>query len=128
MRLSGHADDRGSLDYNQALSERRAKAVKDFFANGGLDKNRIKTQGFGEVNPAVAGKTEEAYKKNRRVEIDFSYLEYNQDAIVYETISPNAKKPKDITINIVNRSDRACFRKEKHNNNSTIGVCISWGY
>ena len=120
MRLSGHADDRGSLDYNQALSERRAQAVKDFFANGGLDKNRIKTEGFGEVNPAVAGKTEEAYKKNRRVEIDFSYLEYNQDAIVYETVAGSSDKPRNITVNIINRSDKACFRKEKHKKTEVI--------
>ena len=114
MNLSGHADDRGTLDYNQSLSERRATAVKDFFVNGGLDKNRIKTRGFGEVNPLVAGKTEEVYKKNRRVEIDFSYLEYNQDAMVYETVVSNLDKPRKITVNILNREDKACFRKDKH--------------
>lgn len=114
MTLSGHADDRGTLDYNQALSERRANAVKDFFVKGGLVKNRIKTRGYGEVNPAVTGKTEEAYKKNRRVEIDFSYLEYNQEALIYETIGPDAKKAKDITVNVIDRVDKGCFRKEKH--------------
>lgn len=120
MMLSGHADDRGTLDYNQSLSERRAQAVGDFFTNGGLDKNRIKTRGFGEVNPAVAGKTEQAYKKNRRVEIDFSYLEYNQDAIVYETVAGNSEKSRNITVNILNRSDKACFRKEKHKKTEVI--------
>ncbi|WP_160136561.1 OmpA family protein [Chryseobacterium sp. c4a] len=117
MTLSGHADDRGTLDYNQALSERRAQAVKDFFVNGGLIKNRIKTRGYGEVNPAVMGKTEEAYKKNRRVEIDFSYLEYNQEALIYETIAPDAKKAKEITVNVRERIDKGCFRKEKHDKN-----------
>lgn len=114
MNLSGHADDRGTLDYNQGLSERRAQAVKDFFTNGGLDKNRIRTRGFGEVNPLVAGKTEKAYEKNRRVEIDFSYLEYNQDSMVYETVVGGLDKPRNITVNILNRSDKACFRKDKH--------------
>ncbi|MDN3691859.1 OmpA family protein [Chryseobacterium tructae] len=117
MTLSGHADDRGTLDYNQALSERRAQAVKDFFVNGGLVKSRIKTRGYGEVNPAVTGKTEEAYKKNRRVEIDFSYLEYNQEALIYETIGPDAKKAKEITVNVRERIDKGCFRKEKHDKN-----------
>lgn len=117
MALSGHADDRGTLDYNQALSERRAQAVKDFFVNGGLDKNRIKTKGFGEVNPIASGKTEEAYKKNRRVEIEFSYLEYNQDALFYETLAPDAKKMKEIKVNVVGRTEKGCFRKEKHNKN-----------
>ncbi|MGU3376044.1 OmpA family protein [Chryseobacterium sp. M5A1_1a] len=114
MTLSGHADDRGTLDYNQGLSERRAQAVKDFFVKGGLIKNRIKTRGYGEVNPAVSGKTEEAYKKNRRVEIDFSYLEYNQAALIYETIGPDAKKMKEITVNVRDRENKGCFRKEKH--------------
>ncbi len=114
MTLFGHADDRGTLDYNQALSERRAQAVKDFFVKGGLISSRIKTRGYGEVNPAVTGKTEEAYKKNRRVEIDFSYLEYNQEALIYETIGPDAKKAKDITVNVIDRVDKGCFRKEKH--------------
>lgn len=114
MTLSGHADDRGTLDYNQSLSERRAQAVKDFFVKGGLLKNRIKTRGYGEVNPAVSGKTEEAYKKNRRVEIDFSYLEYNQAALIYETIGPDAKKNKEITVSVIDRENKGCFRKEKH--------------
>lgn len=114
MTLSGHADDRGTLDYNQGLSERRAQAVKDFFVKGGLIKDRIKTRGYGEVNPAVSGKTEEAYKKNRRVEIDFSYLEYNQAALIYETIGPDAKKMKEITVNVRDRENKGCFRKEKH--------------
>ncbi|WP_054513115.1 OmpA family protein [Chryseobacterium sp. ERMR1:04] len=117
MTLSGHADDRGTLDYNQALSERRAQAVKDFFAKGGLDKNRIKTRGYGEVSPIASGKTEEAYKKNRRVEIEFSYIEYNQNALFYEMIAPDANKMKEITVNVLNRSDKGCFRKEKHNKN-----------
>lgn len=114
MVLSGHADDRGTLDYNQALSERRAQAVKDFFAKGGLDKNRIKTRGYGEVNPIASGKTEEAYKKNRRVEIEFSYLEYNQNALFYETLAPDSNKMKNITVNILGRTDKGCFRKDKH--------------
>lgn len=117
MTLSGHADDRGSLDYNQALSERRAVAVKDFFSRGGLEKNRIKTVGFGEVNPVAAGKYEEAYKKNRRVEIEFSYLEYNQNALFYEMVAPDAKKMQTITVDVKDRFDKACFRKEKHDKN-----------
>lgn len=117
MSLSGHADDRGTLDYNQVLSEKRAQSVKDFFTKGGLDKNRIKTRGYGEVSPVASGKTEEAYKKNRRVEIEFSYIEYNQNALFYEMIAPDASKIKQITVNVLNRSDKGCFRKEKHNKN-----------
>ncbi|MBF7090761.1 OmpA family protein [Flavobacterium sp. ALJ2] len=120
MLLSGHADDRGTLDYNQTLSERRAQAVKTLFVNGGLDTKRIKTRGFGEVNPIAAGKTEDVYQKNRRVEINFSYIEYNQDAIIYETVAPNIALTENITVNIINRSDKACFRDVKHKKTEVI--------
>lgn len=120
MVLTGHADDRGSLDYNQALSERRAKAVKDFFVSGGLDPNRIKISGKGESEPAAKGNTEEAYQKNRRVEIDFRYFEYNQDALIYETIAGNSLKYKKLEIKIGEWSDKACFRNPKHQKNTVI--------
>jgi ompA family protein len=120
MALTGHADDRGSLDYNQALSERRAKAVKDFFVSGGLDPNRIKISGKGESEPAAKGNTEEAYQKNRHVEIDFRYFEYNQDALIYETIAGNSLKQKKLEIKIGEWSDKACFRKPKHQKNTVI--------
>jgi outer membrane protein OmpA-like peptidoglycan-associated protein len=114
INLSGHADDRGTLNYNQTLSEKRAEAVKTFLVAGGLDVTRIKTIGYGEINPVTLEKTEKGYQKNRRVEIDFSYIEYNQKAVIYETVAGNNNIEKQILLSVSNRSNEACFRDEVH--------------
>ncbi|AWG26042.1 OmpA family protein [Flavobacterium kingsejongi] len=120
MLLSGHADERGSLDYNQALSERRANTTREFFISKGLDPDKIRTRAFGEATPKDNGKTEASYQKNRRTEIQFSYLEYNADALVYETIASSVKKGKKIKVKIKSRSDEGCFRDDKHKKNEVL--------
>ena len=67
--LQGHTDERGTKEYNIALGERRAKAVQRFLVVNGADNGQIETVSYGEERPAVMGNTEEAYAKNRRVEI-----------------------------------------------------------
>jgi peptidoglycan-associated lipoprotein len=72
IRISGHADERGSDEYNLALGQRRAEAVKQYLVNGGIDASRIETRSFGEERPAVMGSTEDAYAKNRRAEFEIT--------------------------------------------------------
>lgn len=67
--LEGHADKRGSSGYNLALGDRRAQAVKDELAKNGVVADRLSVVSYGEEQPAVDGDTEEAFSKNRRVEI-----------------------------------------------------------
>jgi len=67
--LEGHADERGTKEYNLALGERRAKAVARFLTVNGASDSQIDPRTLGEEEPAVMGNTEEAYAKNRRVEI-----------------------------------------------------------
>ncbi|MEE4660113.1 MAG: peptidoglycan-associated lipoprotein Pal [Halieaceae bacterium] len=69
VRLEGHADERGTREYNMALGERRAKAVLDYMAVNGIGRGRIETVSYGEERPAVAGSGPAAWSKNRRVEI-----------------------------------------------------------
>jgi len=69
VRLNGHADERGTREYNLALSERRANAVRDYLVLQGVAKSRIETIGFGEEKPAQPGSNEGAWSKNRRVEL-----------------------------------------------------------
>jgi outer membrane protein OmpA-like peptidoglycan-associated protein len=70
ISVDGHTDDRGSAKYNQALSERRAAAVKKYLLdNGASDGDKIKSQGFGESKPIADNKTEKGRFENRRVEI-----------------------------------------------------------
>ncbi len=66
----GHTDSVGADAYNQRLSIRRAEAVKAYLVNGGVEKNRVYTEGKGEKQPVADNKTKEGRAKNRRVEIE----------------------------------------------------------
>jgi peptidoglycan-associated lipoprotein len=68
IRIEGHCDERGSNEYNDALGNRRAQAVVDFFTNFGLDPSRFTTVSFGEDRPLVRASNEEAWAQNRRAE------------------------------------------------------------
>lgn len=69
IRLEGHADERGTREYNIALGERRAKAVSSYLQVNGVSASQMETISYGEERPADPGKTEAAYSKNRRVEM-----------------------------------------------------------
>lgn len=66
--LQGHCDERGTTEYNMALGERRAKAVRDALTAQGVSGSQIKTVSYGESKPAKEGHDESAWKFNRRVE------------------------------------------------------------
>lgn len=69
LRLEGHADERGSREYNIGLGERRSQAVRRILILQGATAEQISTVSFGEERPAEFGSTEEAWARNRRVEI-----------------------------------------------------------
>ncbi len=79
MTVYGHTDDVGSQAYNQELSEKRARAVRDYLVEAGIGREIIATKGFGKTKPLVAGTTPEARAKNRRVEVEIvdTILNYN---------------------------------------------------
>ena len=68
-RLEGHTDERGTREYNLALGERRANAVRDYMVASGVPAYRIETISYGEENPVAYGSGESNWMKNRRVEI-----------------------------------------------------------
>lgn len=68
IRIAGHADERGSIEYNLALGQRRAEAAKDFLVGFGIDPSRIETVSFGEDRPLVRASNEQAWAQNRRDE------------------------------------------------------------
>jgi peptidoglycan-associated lipoprotein len=68
LRLAGHADERGSTEYNLALGSRRAESVRRFLAGFGLEADRFTTVSYGEEQPLVRRSDEEAWAQNRRVE------------------------------------------------------------
>lgn len=68
LRIEGHADERGSNEYNLALGMRRATAARDFLTNFGLSANRFQIVSFGEERPLATGSDEAAWAQNRRAE------------------------------------------------------------
>jgi len=69
--LEGHADERGTVEYNLALAERRALSVSRFLKANGATSSQIETVSFGEERPALMGHNNDSWSKNRRVEIKY---------------------------------------------------------
>jgi peptidoglycan-associated lipoprotein len=67
VTIEGHCDERGTAEYNLALGERRATAVRSYMRNLGIDQNRMKTRSMGENQPLCNDSSEECYSRNRRV-------------------------------------------------------------
>jgi peptidoglycan-associated lipoprotein len=66
LMIEGHCDERGTREYNLALGERRANAVKEFLLANGVQATRLKTVSYGKERPAVLGSNEAAWAQNRR--------------------------------------------------------------
>jgi peptidoglycan-associated lipoprotein len=72
VTLEGHADERGSREYNIGLGDRRVQAVRRVFELQGVSPQQISTVSYGEEKPAVEGHSDTAWRMNRRVEIVYS--------------------------------------------------------
>ena len=68
IRIEGHCDQRGSTEYNLALGQRRAEAVRAYLVSLGIDGARLSTLSYGKERPLVEGEDEEAFARNRRAE------------------------------------------------------------
>lgn len=68
IELRGHTDNQGTVEYNQKLSEERAKSVVDYLVSRGIDRRRLSWAGFGKSLPITSNTTPEGRRKNRRVE------------------------------------------------------------
>jgi peptidoglycan-associated lipoprotein len=69
LTIEGHADERGTTQYNLDLGEKRARAVLDYLARLGVTKSRLRTVSYGEERPLESAATESAWAKNRRAEL-----------------------------------------------------------
>ncbi|HEX6558538.1 MAG TPA: OmpA family protein [Longimicrobiales bacterium] len=72
LTIAGHADERGTVEYNLALSLRRANTVRDYLTGFGIDASRLEVTGYGEERPLEQGSSEEAYARNRRAEFSIT--------------------------------------------------------
>ena len=70
VRVSGYTDSTGPDAYNQGLSERRAKSVRDYLVAHGIDASRLTAVGFGEADPVASNATKDGRAQNRRVSLD----------------------------------------------------------
>ena len=68
VQIEGNCDERGTVEYNLALGEKRSLSVKDYLVANGIPASRFTFISYGEEKPAVPGSTEEAWAKNRRAE------------------------------------------------------------
>lgn len=84
MRVGGHCDDQGTIEYNIALGQRRARAARDYYKALGISENRLTTISFGEERPLCTAQTEECWAKNRRAETRVRVL-----ALKSNTPAPN---------------------------------------
>jgi peptidoglycan-associated lipoprotein len=66
--IEGHCDERGTIEYNLALGEKRAKAVRSYLTDLGVDRSRLRVVSYGEEKPADPGHTAAAWSMNRRAE------------------------------------------------------------
>jgi peptidoglycan-associated lipoprotein len=66
ITIEGHCDERGTVEYNQALGEKRAQAARDYLTGAGLDASRIQIVSYGKERPFEPGHDEAAWAKNRR--------------------------------------------------------------
>ena len=69
--IEGHCDEKGTVEYNLALGQKRAEAVKAYLTKSGVDAGRIKAISYGKELPADPGHTEDSWAKNRRADIKF---------------------------------------------------------
>ena len=68
IEVQGHADERGEDAHNMDLTERRAKAVRVYLIDKGIDGNRLQSHGYGETKPVCMEHNEDCWSRNRRVE------------------------------------------------------------
>ncbi len=70
INIAGHADERGTTEYNLALGQRRAETVKGYLTNAGITASKVKTVSYGEERPVDSGHDESAWAKNRRADVN----------------------------------------------------------
>ena len=85
VHIIGHTDSIGSEAYNQALSERRARSVMEYFISQGVDASRLRAEGRGETEPRASNDTEAGRQLNRRVELIVKPIVEGQEQKAYES-------------------------------------------
>ncbi|WMJ71978.1 OmpA family protein [Cytophagaceae bacterium ABcell3] len=113
LLIEGHTDFTGPVDYNQNLSERRAKSVASSIAACGIDRDHIKIKGHGELKPVADNHTPDGRQRNRRVEI----------IIMGDTAENSLYRTDEI---VVSSNDSLCFYPPSSSSDLARQLCDSW--
>jgi len=122
VELGSHTDSRGTAEYNQDLSRKRAKSVVDYLISKGVHENRIHAKGYGESRLINHGDniSEELHQENRRTTIRFLVSENDAQSIVYDTLVGDSTKPEKIQLNISDYTHKGCYKKPTHTNKMKV--------
>lgn len=94
INVVGHTCNIGTVEYNQDLSEQRARSAVDFLTRHGIDEDRIVWEARGELDPRYSNATEASRKRNRRVEIEFVSIEQDMEVVEVEVEAPESEHVK----------------------------------
>lgn len=100
LQIEGHCDDRGTKEYNLALGERRALAVRSFLTGLTINPDRLHTISYGEEQPLCLESTEECWAKNRRAHFLVSYETTETPAFSEELPAPEPIAPEEAVVEI----------------------------
>ncbi len=116
VELGSHTDCRGTDQYNQTLSEKRARSVVNYLIGKGVDEHRIFAKGYGKTELLHAGEhiSDELHEQNRRTTLKFLINENDARAIIYETIAPDITVDKKLRVDIADWKNKGCYKQTKH--------------
>lgn len=114
VTLGAHCDARGSHEYNDALSFRRAASSVEYLVSKGVSSSRIKSKGYGKRKPIIPGEdlSEEEHRQNRRVTVKFNISGGDAESIVFNTIAPDKSMAKILPLKVENYNVKKCLRKD----------------
>lgn len=122
VELGAHTDCRGTQEYNNELSQKRAQSVVDYLVKKGIDRTMISAKGYGETRLINHGEHISAalHQQNRRTVITFKVFKNNTQTLVHNVIVPNILMPKKLKIDIKGFSRKGCLNKADHKNEISI--------
>jgi|GEM_PF-254288 len=100
LQIEGHCDERGTKEYNLALGERRALAVRSFLTGLTINPDRLHTITYGEEQPICAESTEDCWAQNRRAHFLVAYGEAEAPVLMDATLEPEPAAPEEAVIEI----------------------------
>ncbi len=124
VEIGSHTDCRGTDEYNEKLSYKRAKTIVDSLIKSGISKDRISAKGYGKTMLLHRGEniSDELHEENRRTTLLFKVFANNANAINVDIIAPSEPHARKLKLKVLEHQFKGCFREEKskHNGNKNV--------